>query len=204
MLSFFAHGYHMDESESGIEFATWWFQCAQRDSKRHPTPSAQSHSGTSHHPAPSRPVPSNPVPSHPTGTCSLPQRRLSFQGPWQNARRSAPTLYTPVSSLASSTLSSSTGAAPLFTEQTFGPLASFHRRPTIIERPPASLASTTTQTGATKPPPSPPPLRVWSGSGWLSKFNVAEGDGEAVLGGMIDFAGSGVVHMTGGVAGAES
>ena len=43
---------------------------------------------------------------------------------------------------------------------------------------------------------------VWSSGGWLSAFNSA-GEGEtnvALRGGMIDFAGSGVVHMTGGVA----
>ena len=38
---------------------------------------------------------------------------------------------------------------------------------------------------------------VWSSSGWLSAFNP---DG-AFKGGVIDFAGSGVVHMTGGIAG---
>jgi len=36
---------------------------------------------------------------------------------------------------------------------------------------------------------------VWSSSGWLSVLN-----GDALLGGVIDFAGAGVVHMTGGVA----
>lgn len=36
---------------------------------------------------------------------------------------------------------------------------------------------------------------VWDGSGWLSAFNA-----DATYGGLIDFAGSGVVHMTGGVA----
>ena len=43
---------------------------------------------------------------------------------------------------------------------------------------------------------------VWSSGGWLSAFNCAgEGDANVALrGGMIDFAGSGVVHMTGGVA----
>ena len=41
---------------------------------------------------------------------------------------------------------------------------------------------------------------VWSSGGWLSAFNSA-GEGEtnvALRGGMIDFAGSGVVHMRGG------
>jgi len=37
---------------------------------------------------------------------------------------------------------------------------------------------------------------VWNGDGFLSAFNS-----EHILGGNIDFAGSGVVHMTGGVAG---
>ena len=43
---------------------------------------------------------------------------------------------------------------------------------------------------------------VWSSGGWLSCFNGAgEGGANVALrGGMIDFAGSGVVHMTGGVA----
>ena len=36
---------------------------------------------------------------------------------------------------------------------------------------------------------------VWSSEGWLSVHNPS-----AVLGGMVDFAGSGVVHMTGGTA----
>ncbi|KAG2487431.1 hypothetical protein HYH03_013998 [Edaphochlamys debaryana] len=42
---------------------------------------------------------------------------------------------------------------------------------------------------------------LWSESGWLSPFNTKQ-DGEAlILGtGAIDFAGSGVVHMTGGMA----
>jgi ammonia channel protein AmtB len=35
---------------------------------------------------------------------------------------------------------------------------------------------------------------VWDSAGWLSAFN-----GDSVLGGTVDFAGSGVVHMTGGV-----
>jgi Amt family ammonium transporter len=37
---------------------------------------------------------------------------------------------------------------------------------------------------------------VWTGDGFLSAFNT-----EHIVGGVIDFAGSGVVHMTGGVAG---
>ena len=36
---------------------------------------------------------------------------------------------------------------------------------------------------------------VWDGHGWASSFNE-----HSYLGGVIDFAGSGVVHMTGGVA----
>ena len=36
---------------------------------------------------------------------------------------------------------------------------------------------------------------VWAPSGWLSTSNP-----DAVLGGVVDFAGSGVVHMTGGIA----
>lgn len=36
---------------------------------------------------------------------------------------------------------------------------------------------------------------VWDGQGWISAFNE-----DHLAGGMIDFAGSGVVHMTGGVA----
>eukprot|EP00965_Chrysotila_dentata_P204264 6182228-Pleurochrysis_carterae.AAC.4 len=40
---------------------------------------------------------------------------------------------------------------------------------------------------------------VWAPAGWLSAFNPNKDD--AVLGGCIDFAGSGVVHLTGGVAG---
>ena len=36
---------------------------------------------------------------------------------------------------------------------------------------------------------------VWDGVGWASSFNP-----DAVLGGAIDFGGSGVVHMTGGIA----
>ena len=35
----------------------------------------------------------------------------------------------------------------------------------------------------------------WSGDGWISAFNSA-----SFMGGVIDFAGSGIVHMTGGVA----
>lgn len=38
---------------------------------------------------------------------------------------------------------------------------------------------------------------VWSSSGWLSAFNKED----SYMGGVIDFAGSGVVHMTGGIAG---
>jgi len=43
---------------------------------------------------------------------------------------------------------------------------------------------------------------VWSGTGWLSAFYISH-DGERYLkqNGMIDFAGSGVVHMVGGFAG---
>ena len=41
---------------------------------------------------------------------------------------------------------------------------------------------------------------VWDGNGWASAFNTLEGDDGPLLGGQIDFAGSGVVHMTGGVA----
>jgi Amt family ammonium transporter len=37
---------------------------------------------------------------------------------------------------------------------------------------------------------------VWNGTGFLSAFNA-----DHIVGGVIDFAGSGVVHMTGGVAG---
>lgn len=39
------------------------------------------------------------------------------------------------------------------------------------------------------------PNQVWDDVGWASSFNP-----DAVLGGAIDFAGSGVVHMTGGIA----
>ena len=35
----------------------------------------------------------------------------------------------------------------------------------------------------------------WSGDGWISAFNSG-----AILGGVQDFAGSGIVHMTGGNA----
>ncbi|GAB5363900.1 hypothetical protein AAMO2058_000923100 [Amorphochlora amoebiformis] len=43
---------------------------------------------------------------------------------------------------------------------------------------------------------------VWSGTGWLSAFYIGA-DGERYLkeNGMIDFAGSGVIHLTGGIAG---
>merc|ERR1719223_2251529 len=41
---------------------------------------------------------------------------------------------------------------------------------------------------------------VWDSNGWASAFNTREGDDGPLLGGQIDFAGSGVVHMTGGVA----
>ena len=41
---------------------------------------------------------------------------------------------------------------------------------------------------------------VWDTSGWLSAFKTT-GDGAMYSTGMIDFAGSGVVHMTGGFAG---
>ena len=41
---------------------------------------------------------------------------------------------------------------------------------------------------------------VWDGNGWASAFNSNEGDDAPLLGGQIDFAGSGVVHMTGGIA----
>ena len=41
---------------------------------------------------------------------------------------------------------------------------------------------------------------VWDGNGWASAFNTNKGDDGPLLGGQIDFAGSGVVHMTGGVA----
>ena len=41
---------------------------------------------------------------------------------------------------------------------------------------------------------------VWDTNGWASAFNMNEGDGAPLLGGQIDFAGAGVVHVTGGVA----
>ena len=37
-------------------------------------------------------------------------------------------------------------------------------------------------------------------NGWASAFNTNTGDAAPLMGGQIDFAGSGVVHMTGGVA----
>jgi len=41
---------------------------------------------------------------------------------------------------------------------------------------------------------------VWDVNGWASAFNTNTGDAAPLMGGQIDFAGSGVVHMTGGVA----
>ena len=41
---------------------------------------------------------------------------------------------------------------------------------------------------------------VWDVNGWASAFNTNTGDAGPLLGGQIDFAGSGVVHMTGGWA----
>ena len=41
---------------------------------------------------------------------------------------------------------------------------------------------------------------VWDTNGWASAFNGHPGDAAPLMGGQIDFAGSGVVHMTGGVA----
>ena len=41
---------------------------------------------------------------------------------------------------------------------------------------------------------------VWDSNGWASAFNANTGDKGPLMGGQIDFAGSGVVHMTGGVA----
>merc|ERR1711998_132321 len=42
---------------------------------------------------------------------------------------------------------------------------------------------------------------VWDGSGWISAFNSATDETKAFSGGCMDFAGSGVVYMTGGLAG---
>lgn len=41
---------------------------------------------------------------------------------------------------------------------------------------------------------------MWDRNGWASAYNMHQGDGAPLLGGQIDFAGAGVVHMTGGVA----
>lgn len=42
---------------------------------------------------------------------------------------------------------------------------------------------------------------VWDSAGWLSAFNTNDAaSGGPLMGGVIDFAGSGVVHMTGGTA----
>ena len=43
-------------------------------------------------------------------------------------------------------------------------------------------------------------MQVWDRNGWASASNLHQGDGAPLLGGQIDFAGAGVVHMTGGVA----
>jgi hypothetical protein len=41
----------------------------------------------------------------------------------------------------------------------------------------------------------------WSSTGWFSAFNTLTADGKSAWeGGLVDFAGSGIVHMTGGVA----
>ena len=45
------------------------------------------------------------------------------------------------------------------------------------------------------PPTHPYAHQVWDPRGWASSYNP-----DAVLGGAIDFGGSGVVHMTGGIA----
>jgi Amt family ammonium transporter len=41
---------------------------------------------------------------------------------------------------------------------------------------------------------------VWDSEGLISAFNSNSGSSGPILGGVIDFAGSGVVHMTGGIA----
>ena len=41
---------------------------------------------------------------------------------------------------------------------------------------------------------------VWDTNGWASAFNTRPGDAAPLMGGQIDFAGSGVVHMTGGLS----